>query len=70
VLQKGGATVSTIEHLMAALYAMQVDDVVIELDASEAPILDGSSKPFVEAIVSAGLRRAARTASTSTSRSR
>ena len=33
---------------MAALYAMQVDDLEVELDAAEAPILDGSSKPFVE----------------------
>jgi UDP-3-O-[3-hydroxymyristoyl] N-acetylglucosamine deacetylase len=56
VLQKDGATVSTIEHLMAALYAMQVDDLEIELDAAEAPILDGSSKPFVEAILAAGFR--------------
>lgn len=56
VLQKDGATVSTIEHLMAALYAMQVDDLDIEIDAAEAPILDGSAKPFVEAILAAGFR--------------
>jgi UDP-3-O-[3-hydroxymyristoyl] N-acetylglucosamine deacetylase len=56
VLQKDGATVSTIEHLMAALYAMQVDDLDIEIDAAEAPIFDGSSKPFVEAILAAGFR--------------
>jgi len=56
VLQKNGATVSTIEHLMAALYAMQVDDLEIELDAAEAPILDGSAKPFVEGILAAGFR--------------
>jgi UDP-3-O-[3-hydroxymyristoyl] N-acetylglucosamine deacetylase len=56
VLQKDGATVSTIEHLMAALYAMQVDDLEIELDAAEAPILDGSSKPFVQGILDAGFR--------------
>jgi UDP-3-O-[3-hydroxymyristoyl] N-acetylglucosamine deacetylase len=54
VLQKNGASVSTIEHLMAALYAMQVDDLEIELDAAEAPILDGSSKPYVEQILAAG----------------
>jgi UDP-3-O-[3-hydroxymyristoyl] N-acetylglucosamine deacetylase len=54
VLQKGGVTVSTVEHLMAALYALQVDDLRIELDGPEAPILDGSSRPFVEAILSAG----------------
>jgi UDP-3-O-[3-hydroxymyristoyl] N-acetylglucosamine deacetylase len=56
VLQKDGATVSTIEHLMAALYAMQVDDVDVELDAGEVPILDGSSKPFVEGILGAGFK--------------
>jgi len=56
VLQKDGATVSTIEHLMAALYALQVDDLEIELDAAEAPILDGSAKPFVEGVLAAGFR--------------
>ena len=56
VLQKDGATVSTIEHLMAALYALQVDDLDIEIDAAEAPIFDGSSKPFVEAILAAGFQ--------------
>jgi UDP-3-O-[3-hydroxymyristoyl] N-acetylglucosamine deacetylase len=56
VLQKEGATVSTIEHLMAALYAMQVDDLDVELDGAEAPIMDGSSKPFVAEILAAGFR--------------
>ena len=54
VLEKDGATVSTIEHLMAALYALQVDDLDIEIDAPELPILDGSSQPFVAAIRAAG----------------
>jgi len=56
VLQKDGATVSTIEHLMAALYALQVDDLEVELDAGEVPILDGSSKPFVEGILAAAFK--------------
>jgi UDP-3-O-[3-hydroxymyristoyl] N-acetylglucosamine deacetylase len=56
VIQSEGHSVSTIEHLMAALYALQVDDLVIEIDSSEVPILDGSSKPFVDAILSAGRR--------------
>ena len=56
VLQKDGATVSTIEHLMASLYAMQVDDLDVELDAAEVPILDGSSQPFVREILAAGFR--------------
>jgi len=56
VLRRGDATVGTIEHLMAALYALQVDDVRIELDAPEIPILDGSSSPFVEALLEVGFR--------------
>jgi len=56
VLQKDGQTVSTIEHLMAALYALQVDDLRVELDGPEVPILDGSSRPFVELILEAGRR--------------
>jgi UDP-3-O-[3-hydroxymyristoyl] N-acetylglucosamine deacetylase len=54
VLERDGAKVSTIEHLMAALYALRVDDLRIELDAPEPPILDGSSRPFVDAVLAAG----------------
>jgi len=54
VLERDGAQVSTIEHLMAALYALQVDDLDVELDGAEVPILDGSSKPFVDALLDAG----------------
>lgn len=56
VLQRDGATVSTIEHLMAALYALQIDDLDVVLDAGEVPILDGSSRPFVDAVLDAGFR--------------
>ncbi len=56
VIQRGDVDVSTIEHLMAALYALLVDDVRVELDGAEVPILDGSSKPFVDAILKAGRR--------------
>jgi len=45
-----GISVSTIEHLMAALYGKGVDNLLIEIDSEEVPILDGSSKNFVEAI--------------------
>ena len=45
-----GVSVSTIEHLMAALYGKGVDNLLIEMDSEEVPILDGSSKNFVEAI--------------------
>ena len=46
-LESNGARVSTIEHLMAALVGMQIDNVLIEIDGEEVPILDGSSEPFV-----------------------
>jgi UDP-3-O-[3-hydroxymyristoyl] N-acetylglucosamine deacetylase/3-hydroxyacyl-[acyl-carrier-protein] dehydratase len=55
VLVKGEAKVSTIEHCMAALYAMGVDNCVIEVNAPEFPILDVSAKPFVDAINSVGV---------------
>tara|TARA_B100001564_G_scaffold114671_1_gene95347 strand:- start:1708 stop:2628 length:921 start_codon:yes stop_codon:yes gene_type:complete len=50
-----GVSVSTIEHLMAALYGKGVDNLLIEIDSEEVPILDGSSKNFVEAINTVGL---------------
>lgn len=55
VIGRGDVTVSTIEHAMAALYAAGIDNVLIELDGAEMPILDGSAAPFVEAIAQAGL---------------
>jgi UDP-3-O-[3-hydroxymyristoyl] N-acetylglucosamine deacetylase len=54
VLEKDGLSVGTIEHLMAALYALRVDDLRIELDGPEVPILDGSSRPFVDLVLDAG----------------
>ena len=50
-----GAKVSTIEHLMGALFGMNVDNALIEIDNEEVPILDGSAKIFVEKIQSVGL---------------
>jgi len=50
-----GAKVSTIEHLMAALFGMGIDNVLIEIDSQEVPILDGSAKIFVEKIKLAGI---------------
>ena len=47
-----GVSISTIEHLMAALYGKGVDNLLIEIDSEEVPILDGSSKNFIEAIES------------------
>jgi UDP-3-O-[3-hydroxymyristoyl] N-acetylglucosamine deacetylase len=52
----GGVTVSTIEHLMAALSAHGVDNVVVEIDGAECPIMDGSALPFVHMLDQAGRR--------------
>ena len=51
-----GVTVSTVEHLMAVLGALGVDNVVVALDGPEAPIMDGSCEPFVRLIDQVGLR--------------
>ena len=51
-----GARVSTIEHLMAALFGMGIDNALIEIDSQEVPILDGSAKIFVEKIKLAGIK--------------
>ena len=50
-----GVKVSTIEHLMGALFGMGVDNALVEIDSEEVPILDGSAKYFINEIVSAGL---------------
>ncbi|HEY9648168.1 MAG TPA: UDP-3-O-acyl-N-acetylglucosamine deacetylase [Chroococcidiopsis sp.] len=54
-LTENGASVRTVEHLLAALSAMGVDNARIELDGPEIPLLDGSALPWVEAIAQAGL---------------
>ena len=54
-IEQNGASVATIEHSMAALYGMGLDNVLIEIDGPEAPILDGSSIKYVEAIREAGI---------------
>ena len=51
-----GASVSTVEHLMAALYICGIDNILITIDGPEVPIMDGSSKDFVEAIKLCGLK--------------
>jgi len=55
VLVKDGVQVSTVEHAMAALYALRVDNCLIEVDAPEFPILDGSSIKYVDAIHKVGI---------------
>jgi UDP-3-O-[3-hydroxymyristoyl] N-acetylglucosamine deacetylase/3-hydroxyacyl-[acyl-carrier-protein] dehydratase len=56
-IEANGARVGTIEHLMAALVGNQVDNVIVEINAPEVPILDGSSEPFIEAILKAGVQQ-------------
>lgn len=55
-LMRNGITIRTVEHLMAALYFTAIDNIYIEVDEEELPILDGSSKEFVDAIKSAGIQ--------------
>ena len=52
-----GVKVSTIEHLMGALFGLGVDNVLIEIDNQEVPILDGSAKTFIEKILMTGLKK-------------
>ncbi len=52
---ENGVTVSTVEHLMAAFYGEGIDNALVEVDASEIPIMDGSAVDFVDAIRSAGI---------------
>ena len=51
-----GAKVSTIEHLMGALFGLGIDNALIEIDNEEVQILDGSAKKFIEKIISAGIK--------------
>ena len=54
-LQKNGVNIQTSEHVLAALVGLEIDNILIELDASEPPIMDGSSKFFVDALLQAGI---------------
>jgi UDP-3-O-[3-hydroxymyristoyl] N-acetylglucosamine deacetylase len=58
-LMSHGVWISTVEHLLSALYALGVDNTIIELDNFEVPILDGSALPYTEAIEKAGIVRLA-----------
>jgi UDP-3-O-[3-hydroxymyristoyl] N-acetylglucosamine deacetylase len=57
VSNEAGASVSTVEHLMAALAALSIDNAIVELDGPEVPIMDGSAEPFVQLLDRAGRRR-------------
>jgi UDP-3-O-[3-hydroxymyristoyl] N-acetylglucosamine deacetylase/3-hydroxyacyl-[acyl-carrier-protein] dehydratase len=48
-------SVRTIEHVLSALFGLGIDDVLIQVEGSEMPILDGSAKPFVDALIAAGI---------------
>jgi len=56
-LMKKGVLISTTEHLLSALAGLGVDNVLVEIDNLELPILDGSARPFVDLITKAGIRR-------------
>jgi UDP-3-O-[3-hydroxymyristoyl] N-acetylglucosamine deacetylase / 3-hydroxyacyl-[acyl-carrier-protein] dehydratase len=56
-IESNGARISTIEHLMAALVGCGVDNVLVEINAPEVPILDGSASPFVEVIEKVGVEQ-------------
>jgi len=55
-LEKHGVNINTSEHVLAALVGLQIDNCIIELDASEPPIMDGSSKFFIEILEQAGIQ--------------
>jgi len=56
-LMRQGVLISTTEHLLSALIGLGVDNVIVEIDNLEVPILDGSALPYVEAILASGLKR-------------
>jgi len=55
ISNESGVKVSTIEHLMGALFGLGIDNVLVEIDNEEVPILDGSAKEFIREIIDAGL---------------
>lgn len=55
-LEKNGVSIQTCEHVLAALVGLEIDNVTIELNNAEPPIMDGSSKFFIEALESAGIK--------------
>lgn len=59
LVNAGGVSISTVEHIMAAVAGCGITNALIEIDGPEVPILDGSAAPFVRAILARGLRRQA-----------
>lgn len=56
-LSNNGASVNTVEHLLASFIGCEVDNVLVKIDGPEIPILDGSSRPYVEAIEKTGIKK-------------
>jgi len=56
-LMKQGVLLSTTEHLLAAIYSCEIDNIYIDIDSIEVPILDGSAEPFMQMLDRAGIRR-------------
>ena len=56
VIGSDGVIVSTIEHLMACFAGLSIDNIIVELDSYEVPVMDGSAGPFTDMIMSAGIR--------------
>lgn len=54
-IEDNGARVNTVEHVLAALAGLEIDNCLIKLDAPETPIMDGSSKPFIDVLLTAGI---------------
>ena len=55
-ISKNGAKISTIEHVLAALAGMEIDNILMEIDGPEVPIMDGSSRPFIEILEKTGIQ--------------
>ncbi len=56
VIEKGGARVHTIEHIMSSAFALGIDNLIVEINNNEPPILDGSAKIFAETLISGGIK--------------
>jgi len=56
-LMKQGVLLSTTEHVLAAIYSCGIDNVYIDIDSIEVPILDGSAEPFMQMLEHAGVRK-------------
>src|SRR3974390_481749 len=56
-LMKKGVLLSTTEHLLAAIYSCGIDNIFVDIDAIEVPILDGSAEPFMRLLDQAGIRK-------------